>query len=73
MNQTIVWTVGDIIGLVIFALIVFCFALAAVITRVKQFRCKHEKYYETQSCDAICSRCGKNLGFIGRLKKKGAP
>jgi hypothetical protein len=29
--------------------------------------CKHEHYYETGACDAVCSDCGKNLGFIGSL------
>lgn len=24
---------------------------------------------ETQACDAICRKCGKNLGFIGSIKK----
>jgi len=35
---------------------------------VKQWKCKHETYYENGSCDAICRNCGKNLGFIGRIR-----
>ena len=32
-------------------------------------RCKHEVYYETMACDAICTNCGKNLGFIGTARE----
>lgn len=40
----------------------------------KQSRCKHENYsyYETMSCDAKCSNCRKNLGFIGTVRKERA-
>lgn len=30
--------------------------------------CKHTSYHETSGCDAICNKCGKNLGFIGKLR-----
>ena len=36
----------------------------------QQMRCKHKRYFETTKCDAICIDCGKNLGFIGNLKRK---
>lgn len=32
-------------------------------------RCRHDSFYETMSCDAICMDCGKNLGFIGDLDR----
>jgi len=35
----------------------------------EQKKCPHVKYYETRACDAICSECGKNLGFIGEVRK----
>jgi hypothetical protein len=37
---------------------------------IKQSRCKHSRYRETMACDAICSDCGKNLGFIGSIRDK---
>jgi len=36
----------------------------------QQMRCKHKRYFETTKCDAICIDCGKNLGFIGNLRRK---
>lgn len=32
-------------------------------------QCKHESFYETMACDAVCVNCGKNLGFIGNLDR----
>lgn len=38
---------------------------------IKQSRCKHDGgIRETMSCDAICKKCGKNLGFIGTDENK---
>ena len=34
---------------------------------VGQIRCRHDRIRETQSCHAICRRCGKDLGFIGQF------
>lgn len=33
-------------------------------TVVMQWRCKHAKFREDSACDAICCKCGRNLGFI---------
>lgn len=35
----------------------------------RQWRCKHETYWENRSCDAICTKCEKNLGFVGTVRK----
>lgn len=35
---------------------------------IRQKRCKHASYHETGACDAVCNDCGKNLGFIGRIR-----
>lgn len=33
---------------------------------LKQQRCAHDDgVNETMACDAVCRKCGKNLGFIG--------
>ncbi len=40
----------------------------------RQARCRHEgDIYETQACDAVCRRCGKNLGFIGQWRNGRQP
>ena len=54
-------------------LFILLFAVLGVLGHVpkmlRQHRCKHERFYETSACDAICSDCGKNLGFIGTVRK----
>jgi len=38
---------------------------------LKQRRCKHDGgVNETSSCDAICRKCLKNLGFIGTWREQ---
>jgi hypothetical protein len=37
---------------------------------LRRARCKHDgAVRETSACDAICAKCGKNLGFIGAWRK----
>jgi len=39
----------------------------------RQSRCRHDTgVNETQACDAICRKCGKNLGFIGAWRARTA-
>ncbi|WP_454056835.1 hypothetical protein [Cupriavidus sp. Marseille-Q8015] len=39
----------------------------------KQVRCKHDgSIHETGACDALCMKCGKNLGFIGAFRERAA-
>lgn len=64
-----VYTIGDIIDVVILCIITFTFLLFFINRQVKQYLCKHENYFETSACDAVCYKCGKNLGFIGNLRK----
>lgn len=54
----------------IFLLIFIYAAIRTVKDLMRQSRCKHERYYETSACDAVCKRCGKNLGFIGTVREK---
>jgi hypothetical protein len=35
----------------------------------KQFFCKHLEYKENLACNCICTNCGRNLGFIGTVRK----
>lgn len=71
MNPIFVYTINDIItaGLVVAA--VGFYAAGAAIELFTQWRCKHDEgVRETRACDAICRKCGKNLGFIGSWRKR---
>ena len=71
MNSVFVLTFGDVVGLFICGIIVFFVAVQSFSQWVKQSRCKHDGgVHETMACDAICNKCGKNLGFIGSWRKK---
>lgn len=65
-----VYTISDIIDVVVLLIIVSVFIVFSVNRLVKQYLCKHENYYETMSCDAVCYKCGKNLGFIGNIRDR---
>lgn len=59
-------TLGDILAIGALVLCVLVWILAAAFRTIKQRRCAHDSgVRETAACDAICRRCGKNLGFIG--------
>lgn len=68
--------VGYILGIIIVFFVFWIFMLLMIgayftLPRtIKQYKCKHERVYETQACDAICSECNKNLGFIGSWREK---
>lgn len=50
---------------------IFLFFVAFVLPRlIQQARCRHRRYMETRSCDAICIACGKNLGFIQTQRER---
>ena len=62
----LVWTIGDLFGLIGAVIVLAVIAVIAAIKSFREWRCKHDGYVtETTSCDAICGKCGKNLGFIG--------
>lgn len=64
-----IYTIGDILVLVMIALSIATVTIIGVVQWYKESRCKHDGgYNETQACDAICRQCGKNLGFIGKLR-----
>ena len=65
-----VFTMADVLTLIVIAIIVTVYTIHEMKIWFKQQRCEHEKYFETQACDAICSNCGKNLGFIGKVREK---
>jgi len=65
-----VYTIGDIIGIAFLVIFLSASMIVAISRYIKQSFCKHEKFYETMACDAICSNCGKNLGFIGKIQEE---
>ena len=61
-----VWTVSDVVELVLVSLVAFLAIAFWASNKIKQRMCKHDRgVNETRSCDAVCRKCGKNLGFIG--------
>ena len=64
-------TLQDIVGVVLLGVFVLVFGFIALTSLVKQTLCKHDGgVNETQACNAICRKCGKNLGFIGTWREK---
>ena len=71
MTPVFVVTFGDIFGLVAFVVIFIVVAFIYAKETWKKYKCKHDiGVRETQACDAICMKCGKNLGFIGNWRRK---
>jgi hypothetical protein len=71
MTPVFVVTFGDIFGLIAFAVFLLIAACYYIKEAWKQSRCKHDDgVNETMACDAICRKCGKNLGFIGNWRNK---
>jgi hypothetical protein len=65
------WMAGEIAMAAAVVLIVVMVVTLASLPRLwRQSRCKHAHYFETGKCDAVCSDCGKNLGFIGSWRSK---
>ena len=66
-----IYTIGDILTVLAIVLAIATIIIVGVIQWYNESRCKHDGgYNETQACDAICRQCGKNLGFIGKLRDK---
>jgi amino acid permease len=71
MGTFFVFTLSDVVGLLVFLLVLLIVVILAAVTGFTQWRCKHDKgVRETPACDAICRKCGKNLGFIGNIAAK---
>lgn len=65
------WALGELaLAASIMLAVVFVLAFANLPRLIRQTRCKHTRFHETGKCDAICTDCGKNLGFIGAWRAK---
>lgn len=76
MSWLEIWAMIQVIGIaipIVIMMIMFLIVIIATIKEtIKQARCKHVYYHETRACDAVCNHCGKNLGFIGTVRKERA-
>ena len=71
MEQFFVWTFSDAVAIVVVLAFALVFGFLWIMTFVEQALCSHDRgVTETQACDAICRKCGKNLGFIGAWREK---
>lgn len=71
MIPIFVITISDILAIIVLISIAALFLIVMLPIWIKSFRCSHDGgVSETSACDAICLKCGKNLGFIGSWKEK---
>ena len=77
MKEAIIfWLAQHLVDLALPAVAFLVIALAHIPRLRRQAHCSHDGGIgENSACDAICWKCGKNLGFIGtwREKQKEAP
>ncbi len=67
--------IGVFLGSLALLGVVLCCFISATLVYVgwqawKSRGCEHPEVNETRACEAICRRCGKNLGFIGTWREK---
>ena len=75
MSWIEIWAMMQVIPMIIAWVLICIFFLTIIVlhmnTAYVQWRCKHtDGVNETQACDAICRKCGKNLGFIGSYRER---
>ena len=63
-------TASEVIGFIILVIIGILWSIQRVSHYIEHYGCTHEQVNETSSCDAICRKCGKNLGFIGTWREQ---
>lgn len=66
-----IYTAKDVLtALFLFSIFAF-WAYLTVPDAIRKHRCKHDAgIRENSQCDAMCKKCGKNLGFIGSEENK---
>ena len=64
-------TLSEVLGILVILFMIVVYGSMLTAEWWRQKCCDHDEgVHETRSCDAICSKCGKNLGFIGSEKNK---
>ena len=70
MSPIFVFTLGDVLGIVVVVLVAGAWLSMCAVNWWRHGLCKHDGgVSETNACEAICRKCGKNLGFIGNWRK----
>jgi hypothetical protein len=73
-NAFVFWMMKPIaeiaVGFVIVMILMMIYGLTKLPDMLRKIRCKHELIREDRTCTAWCRTCGKNLGFIGNIRKK---
>lgn len=70
-RETLIHCTGEILGLALFLAVVVWLAIWWAWDVLKRGRCRHDGTVgETMGCEAICHKCGANLGFIGAWRAK---
>jgi len=64
------WLIGKLIPIILLVAVLAFFGVVRFRKYLRQNKCSHDRWYETQACDAICNDCSKNLGFIGTVREK---
>ena len=57
------------LGVAFLAVALLIYLVACIPGHLKRRRCKHETVWEDRACNAHCTSCGKNLGFIGSWRE----
>ena len=66
-----IWTIGDAVQIIIIVLMVLCGAAYGLKRGIEKAICGHDGgISETSACEAICRKCGANLGFIGTWRER---
>lgn len=66
-----IYTIGDLIWLAFIVLFTIWAIIIGSSRSLSQWKCKHDAgVNETMACNAICRKCGKDLGFIGAWREK---
>jgi hypothetical protein len=66
-----IFTIGDVIGFGVFAVFLSLAIVVWISKLISQWKCKHGSgVHETRACNALCNKCGKDLGFIGTWREK---
>lgn len=67
-----IFTLSDVLYVAVGGALLTVLVFISIANRCRQLLCKHDGgVNETQACEAICRKCGKNLGFIGSWREVG--
>ncbi len=65
-----IWTIADLLMVSACGLVALIYVGCRAIDFWKMINCSHEKYFENRVCQAICVKCGLDLGFIGTVREE---